>query len=625
MGTATVSDQCTTVGAILTSPIIAVPPGGLSTLRPEAGYYGADGSNDYDSFTIGEVWSDPTPQGINPQDIKPVDVRDLECPTWGLGLSTSANGDIVTTIGSPWLPLIFPPMEIFSLDPKWASECTGFWSDFWDMTTLFLFDPPIALTPAPLLAPTPPTRPVTADPTTVSERPSSSVETAKPASLPSDPAFPAKTGDPEKNSPAGASADPTSAPGNPVASSNDNGDPISDLNVPSHSAAPGDLPSNPKVPSDPARAGGSPSDPKAASKSADPGNPSSNPSKTLSGTSDLLSGDPPSPPTESEVSIVVGSPEQGGSTPDTQGLGAIIYNAFGKSGPGISKPSAVLPLSPSTNEAISPASSAGVVSGISISLDEWGVLAVGSSTISLPTQSNVPLTQAYTVAGQVFTPNPIAFSIDGTTLSAGGPAVTISNTVINPSPNEALGKGSSITFLPDTSFKRGYTIAGETFTPNPSSFIIGSATISAGGPVATIDGTPIRLLPSGTLILGSGTITLLPSQVPSSSISIDGLDIEAQQPSFIVVDGVKVIAAATGVTISGTTVSLEVGGAMLDVGTDRFAIATTAADGTGRGTGAEDGVQAFTGGQGRGRNVAFGLVLWVMVHWIWRGYGGYGL
>ena len=54
---------------------------------------------------------------------------DLACPTWGLGRSTSADGSVITTIGPPWLPLIAPPMELFSLDPTWASLCNNPASD----------------------------------------------------------------------------------------------------------------------------------------------------------------------------------------------------------------------------------------------------------------------------------------------------------------------------------------------------------------------------------------------------------------------------------------------------------------------------------------------------------------
>ena len=325
MGKATVNDQCTTVGPVLTNPIITLPPGGLSTWRPEASdlYWNADEPNNNDPFTVGEIWSDPTGEGLFPRDLKPLNVQDLACPTWGLGLSTPINGDIVTTIAPPWLSLIAPPMEMFSLDPTWALECTGFWSGSFTLTNFALFDPPIALTPAALL------------------------------------------------------------------------------------------------------------------------------------------------------------------------------------------------------------------------LCRSGALEIGSSTISLPTSAP---SKVYTVAGQTFTPNPSAFPIAGTTVSAGGPAVTVGGTITS-------------------------------------------------------------LQPSGVLVVGSSAIPLLtPQATLLSDVNIDGFDVKAQS-SFVVVDGVTVSAAAAGVTVSEIVNSLESGGATLDIGTGRFALssATVAKNGS-------VDVQAFVGGQGKGMEVSLFLV-----------------
>ncbi len=96
MGTAAISDRCNTVGPKLIDPIIALPPGELSTWKPKASYVN-------DKFTVGEVWNDPT--GVwfddNAAGIAPLNITDLACPTWGLGKRTSADGSVVTTIGPP--------------------------------------------------------------------------------------------------------------------------------------------------------------------------------------------------------------------------------------------------------------------------------------------------------------------------------------------------------------------------------------------------------------------------------------------------------------------------------------------------------------------------------------------
>ena len=97
VGTAVVDDRCTTVGPRLTSPIITLPPGGLSTWKPRANDYS------FDNFTVGEIWQDPSGYlAVDIADgIAQLDVNDLACPTWGLGRSTAANNTVITTIGPP--------------------------------------------------------------------------------------------------------------------------------------------------------------------------------------------------------------------------------------------------------------------------------------------------------------------------------------------------------------------------------------------------------------------------------------------------------------------------------------------------------------------------------------------
>ena len=629
IGTATVVDQCTTLGPKLINPIITLPPGALSTWQPphEQIY------SNYDYFMIGEPWDDPSALrdlGFEEADaISPLDVKDLACPTWGLGKSTGTDGSVTLTIGPPWLPLIVPPMEIFSLDPIWASACTGIFSGANGFTTFDLFDPPIALTPATWLTPPTPTPiPAPSYLTTVPKQTTSPAKTAKPASLPSPIVPPAKTGDP-----GGENSTPP-----PVAASADPIEPI---------ALPG-------------------------SSTASPGN----------------NDDPPAdstPPSTDSKAPAAPAPQQGESSQNqAQGLGAIIYNAFGKSGPQDSSTNnnddavGSPPVTPDTitiagqtvvpdpsgmiigGSSLVPGGSAVTISNTPISLGSSGTLVVGSSTILLPTQSDPPsppfVTKALTVAGQSFTLNPSAFPIAGTTISAGGPAVTVGGTIVSLGPSGVLAIGSSTTNLlqPEQTYSvagqtltvnpyssafaiggtsisaggpaiavggtvislgpsgvliigssttnllppdRTYTVAGKTFTFNAdsSALAIEGTTLSAGGPAATVNGTIISVQPSGTLIVGSRTIPLLtPQSTFSSDINIDGFDVEVE-PTFAVVDGVTLSPGAAGVTISGKLVSLESGGLTLDVGTGRFALPTH----TGGMNDSID-VQAFTGGQTRG-------------------------
>ena len=713
---------------------MSFPPGVLETWKPGP----ASDYDEYETFAVGDVWQDPIQDPNAPIFSAPLAIRDLACPTWGLGRNTNANGTVITTIGPPWLPLIIPPVQAFTLDPTWASICSGILTDQFELTTFALFDPPIALTPglglvpqpaASVIAPTSLPAPNVADPTTVQEKSvAPSISVAKPASSPADPAGPpARTAEPVENSASsllassGDPARPASLHEEPLASPTDN---KNDASVGSRTPQPG---------ASVVSAGGI-----------------NDPPASLRATSSEVAPEDPKAP----------------GLPPLQSLGAIIYNAFGKSGPDtggienevntITVPTAetqeitigggqVLSIDPSgvnfegktysvggpamtlsnkvytlipqhgsdndtsnddhdtafyspppapdtltiaghtvvpnpigmviAGSSVSPGGSAITISSTPISLDPAGVLSVGSSSFSLPTRSiftvgahtftaaptgfvlngatispgataqwvdstRVSLglsgalaigsstillptlsststaTNIYTVAGQYFTPNPSVFSIAGTTISAGGPAVTVAGTIVRLGQSGILTIGGTTVSLqtpsPAFSADSPFTVAGQTFTPNPSAFSIAGTTISAGGSAVTISGTVISLQPSATLIVGSSTIPLSASQTPIPALTnIDGLDVEAQS-SVAIVDGMTISPGSSGVTVDGHNVSLEAGGKTLDIGTERFAIPTATDDGSA-------GVLAFEGGQSRTVKVStvtlliFGIVWSLML------------
>ena len=555
MGTAAVHDLCTSVGPELVDPIITLAPRELSTWNP------VRAAIENDNYTAGEIWEDPSaiPDEDEPdafeRGIAPLEIRDLACPTFGLGRSTSADGTVITTVGPPWLPLIVPPMSIFSLDPIWAALCTGVLGDSWGQTPFALFDPPIALTPAssllstPKVRPTPTPVPVPAHPTTVSERPTPSAESAKPASQPNDPvSAPLRTANPT-----------TSLPPIPVASLQNKGDPSSDPSS--------DLSTDPKV----------------YPVSTNAGNPLAGSPTPSSSTGDLRSNAPGILPINPKGAVPPHSGEDAG--PQTQGIGAIIYNAFGNPGPKVDGSSTV-------------------------SLSPQSILNIGGQTFTVnPTAFGI--NTVATASGGIaqkggstkigFDPSGFsaidssAFQIAGTIVSEGGPAVTIDGTTVSLGQSGALAVDSSNVYLPKLSDTPNnvYIVAGQIFTPNPSKFTIAGAVISAGGPAAVIDGTTVSLKPSGTLLVGSKTIPLLSSQGSPETV-IDGFDVKVQSSS-VIVDGTTLSAAVAGVTISGKVFSLEAGGSTLDIGTERFTLPTQGPAAANRSL----DVQAFLGGQSK--------------------------
>lgn len=202
---------------------------------------------------------------------------------------------------------------------------------------------------------------------------------------------------------------------------------------------------------------------------------------------------------------------------------------------------------------LSPGSPGITIAGTRISLGASGILDIGSSTVNLsPT--------ALTVAGQTFTPKPTAFSIAGTTLTAGGPGITISGTLISLGTSGLLDIGGSTIKL---SSPTAYTIAGQTFTPNPTAFSVDGTTITAGGPGATISGTPIRLQPGGELVIGSSTI-------PLSVYTIAGQTF-TPNPTAFSIDGTTITAGGPGLNINGTSILLEPG-AKLVIGNSTFSL-----------------------------------------------------
>ena len=216
---------------------------------------------------------------------------------------------------------------------------------------------------------------------------------------------------------------------------------------------------------------------------------------------------------------------------------------------------------------LTPGGSPIYLSGTLVSLDASSRLQIGSSTINLGTDAGSATQSVFAVAGQTFTAQPTGFAIDGTTLAPGGSAVTISGTPVSLAPGGTLAIGSSTTALPAQTV---FTVGGQTFTAEPTGFAIASTTLSPGQAV-TISGTVVSLGPSGTLVVGPNTITL-PTQ---SVFTVDGQTFTAE-PTGFVLDGTTVAPGGPGVAISGVHISLGTN-SVLHIGSQTLATLGAAA------------------------------------------------
>ena len=154
-----------------------------------------------------------------------------------------------------------------------------------------------------------------------------------------------------------------------------------------------------------------------------------------------------------------------------------------------------------------------------------------------------------TAAGRVLTiTDPSAISIADTVIIPGGPGVRIDGTPVSllPSGNLIVGTASS-SFQPISSV---LVIAGHTVTANPTSFDIGSTYVRAGQPGITISGVVLSLEESGNLKVGdinAFTSDNHPFTAPGTS--------ETARPSLLTLGALTITPNPTAIAIGSTTLS----------------------------------------------------------------------
>ena len=225
-----------------------------------------------------------------------------------------------------------------------------------------------------------------------------------------------------------------------------------------------------------------------------------------------------------------------------------------------------------TGDTLAPGSSINPFS-ILIYLVSDGVVAVIGSDLAkqtLITSKSVQLTPQLMVAGVTYTADSASrFIIAGQTLSQGG-AITVSSTPIS----WAIGGatvivGMSSQALVPTPQVLILTFGGSQYTADVSSaFSIGSQILTPGGAI-TISNTPISLVPGGTIAVEGTSSQLLafdPSPAQASVLTWNGITHTADKSSAFTIEG-QTLTPGSSIIVSGTQISLAVGGTLAAVGT----------------------------------------------------------
>ena len=426
----------------------------------------------------------------------------------------------------PYEPVLVLPKSILqSIDPAWAS-C--------DLDVRGSYDPPYLLTP----------QPVAANPTPESKTPSSPPATP----IPPPPVIPRPTASAPDYSPS-ASPPPPHPPSHhkPPSSTTDPSSIISNVLSflhPPHTA------NDPGI-------GGAGSDPGPGSGSSDPGREGSGSRPGRSG-SDGGSGfgtgagsaepwapgsrDPYSSPgseSGSNPGAVLGSGSPGNSESGSDSTSTSGPRSSGNagSGNGVSgnDPShggsgnaggggAPAPVQVGGQPVVADPAGSGVViggqtlrpgtattvGGISVSVGNGGTIVAGSSTLRLPlpgqaspsgenVQEGAGASAVVTVGDQTYTANSgKPLDIDGTIVSPNSPEVTISGHGVSIG-NSGVQVGSQFTPFSASGPVAVFTVGASTYIADAGQpLVIGSVTLTPGGPAATISGETISMATSGS-------------------------------------------------------------------------------------------------------------------------------
>ncbi|KAL8822463.1 MAG: hypothetical protein Q9191_006800 [Dirinaria sp. TL-2023a] len=313
----------------------------------------------------------------------------------------------------------------------------------------------------------------------------------------------------------------------------------------------------------------------------------------------------PSPAPNSPVSSEQASPldqkppSPSPSPPSSTGFGAIIVGAFGSHAEPIpSIASNVASQVVIGSQTLAPGSSPIVVSGSTYSLaPSASAVVVNGHTSPLAAPHPAPV---ITIASQPVTANAASqFIVNGQTLAAGSPAITVSGSTysLEPSASAVVVNGHT-TPLAAPQPAPVITINSQPITASAGTqFIVNGQTLAAGSPAITISGSTYSLAPSASAIIINGHTSPLNLASPQSVntpnaeqlFTVASHLVTARPLSggseYVVGGSQTLVPGGSAVTISGVPVSLPSSGGseVIVAGSTEALVAPTGSGGVNNG------------------------------------------
>ncbi|KAI9686823.1 MAG: hypothetical protein M1820_010543 [Bogoriella megaspora] len=235
---------------------------------------------------------------------------------------------------------------------------------------------------------------------------------------------------------------------------------------------------------------------------------------------------------------------------------------------------------------LQPGGAPAAVSGQVVSLGPSNLVVGGSTAALIP--PDVPTAPAATFAlgnNEYIASSGQPIVIAGSTLSAGGAPATISGHVVSVANSGLAVDGNVVPFSAPTPINAPhaiFTLDGQTYNaPSGSSVVLGSLTLSAGGPAATISGHVVSIAPSGVVLDGSlSAYSGTPASIETGAIfTLDNRLYSVSSGQDLTIGSATIGPGAPAQTISEHLVSLDNSGVVVDGNTVPYSplIAATSA------------------------------------------------